>query len=106
MVATWDEASRCPRDGFTGKVMSRKGLGGGGQLVSLVCPGDNCEYHEQGWVVQVRPDNTIPDVTPVEQREKHYAPTSMSNQRRRMVLDALEEQAASEMRPGTEVRPF
>jgi hypothetical protein len=107
MTTSWDEASRCPRgDGFTGKVESRKALPSGGQMVTLVCPGDNCEYHEMGWVVQIRPDNTIPDKLDVNTRERSFAPTAVSHQRRAQVMRALEEQAASEMKPGTEVRPY
>jgi hypothetical protein len=107
MATTWDEASKCPRDGqFTGKVIQRRNLREGGQLITLECPEDNCEYSTTGWVVQTRPDGSIPDPIDPNTRDKNYAPTSMSHQRRRMVLDALEEQAAAEQRPGTEVRSF
>jgi hypothetical protein len=63
-MTTWDEASRCPRDGqYTGKVVSRKPMGLAGQLVTLECPEDNCPYHDIGWTVQVRRDGTIPEPT-------------------------------------------
>jgi hypothetical protein len=106
MTTPWDEASRCPRDGaFTGKVTQRKPFEGG-QLVTLVCPEDNCEYHEMGWVVQLRPDGTIPDKLDVHNREKSFVLSPTAAQTKRRVLEALEEQAAAEQRPGTEVTRF
>jgi hypothetical protein len=107
MSTSWDEASQCPGDGTPGRVVNRRAVPrdqGGGQMVTLECNLTRCEYHEQGWIVQIRPDNTIPDPTPKEQREKNYAPTALSHARKRAVLDALEEQFAQEQRPGTEVK--
>jgi len=104
MSATWEEASRCPRDGqFQGKVTSRKPVQGGGQLITLICPEDNCKYHEMGWIVQTRSDGSIPDVTPPDQREKFFPRTSMSSARKQMVHDALARQVELEQRPGHEV---
>jgi hypothetical protein len=104
MSSTWEEASKCPRDGaYTGKVINRRRIPEG-QLVTLECPEDNCPYHTDGWIVQLRPDGSIPDPTPAEQREKRFAPTSSSSTRKRLVLDALEEQIALEQKAGGEVR--
>lgn len=102
MSTSWDEASKCPADGSTGRVVNRR-REGRSQLVTLACTNTRCAYHEDGWVVQIRPDNTIPDPIDPNTREKRFAPTSMAHARRRMVLDALEEQIASETSPGGEV---
>jgi len=104
MSTTWDQASKCPRDGaFTGKVTSRKAVKGG-QLVTLECPEDNCPYHLDGWIVQVRPDGTIPDAVVPSERERQFAPTSMSASRRRLVMDALDRQVELEMQKHGEVK--
>ena len=103
MSTTWEEASACPADGSPGKVANRKAQPGGGQLVTLTCNQTRCQYHADGWIVQVRPDNTIPDKIDPRTRERLPAP-SMSNTRRDEVLAALERQSVKETRPGSEVR--
>jgi hypothetical protein len=102
----WEVANKCPRDGaFTGKVVNRKGAPGGGQLVTLECPETNCEYHDTGWVVQIRPDNTIPDKLDLSQREKQFKNT-LSQTAMQQVRDALAQQVANEMKPGYEVENY
>jgi len=104
---SWDEASRCPRDGqYQGKVVKRAPQREGGQLITLECPETNCEYHTSGWIVQTRADGSIPDKIDPRTRERRFAPTPMAHARRRAVLDALEEQVASEQRAGSEVKQF
>jgi hypothetical protein len=104
MSTTWEEASKCPRDGaYTGRVVNRKRVPEG-QLVTLVCPEDNCMYHEMGWVVTIRPDNTIPDKIDPRTRERQFPTMFMSNTRRDEVLAALERQNRTETTPGGEVR--
>lgn len=100
---SWEEASSCPNDGTTGKVVSRRTVGREGQLVSLECLQTRCEFHTEGWIVQIRADNTIPDKLDIKTRERQFAPTAMSATRRRAVLDALEEQVSREVKPGAEV---
>ena len=104
MSTTWEEASRCPRDGqYQGKVVNRKTIHGGGQLLTLQCPEDNCSFHEDGWIVQTRPDGTIPDKMDPRDRDKRFYKTSMSSARKQMVTDALARQVELEQRPGSEV---
>ena len=103
MTATWDEASACPADETPGKVMRRQPQQGGGQLVTLTCNQTRCPYHTDGWVVQVRPDNTIPDKIDPRTREKQFTPLQFNSMRREATLAALAEQARSEQRPGYEV---
>jgi hypothetical protein len=106
MSSTWDEASKCPRDGgYTGIVVSRKPVRGGGQLVTLECPETNCEFNATGWIVQIRPDNTIPDKLDLSTRETQYKNT-MTETQKQTVRDALARQVELEQKPGYEVRGY
>lgn len=105
MTTSWEEASQCPRDQFTGKVTGRRPLPGGGQLVTLVCPGDNCEYADTGWLVQIRPDNTIPDKREADRTPKQFVNT-MTETAKQQIRDALAQQVESELKPGTEIRNY
>lgn len=106
MTTSWDEASKCPRDGaYTGQVVMRKALKGGqGQLLTLICPETNCPYNKDGWIVQLMPDGTIPNPTPPEQRERIIPKMHFSRERQSRVLDELAAQAEQETRAGAEVR--
>jgi len=106
---SWDEASQCPRDGLTGKVESRRRIPKGaaevgGQLVTLTCPGTNCEYNGIGWTVQLRPDGTIPEPVERGQRERSFPVLPGSATRAQAVRDALAEQVELEQRGGGEIR--
>lgn len=99
MSTTWEEASSCPRDGaFTGQVVKRKATQEG-QLVTLICPEDNCSYHVDGWVVLIRHDGSIPDKIDPRTREKQFAPLNLRPERQEQVLADLERQIAQETRP-------
>jgi hypothetical protein len=100
---TWDEASKCPEDESTGKVVSRKQQGRAGQLVTLECQLTRCQYHDMGWVILVRPDGTIPDKVEPSQREKTDFDAVLYRQRRARYIEALERQASEETKPGAEV---
>lgn len=71
--------------------------------MTLVCNQTRCPYHEDGWVVQIRPDNTIPDRIDTRTREKEYTPLYAFNERRSALLGNLQEQLEREQRPGAEV---
>ena len=106
MSTTWEEASQCPNDGTPGRVASRKGVPGGGQLVTLMCNQTRCQYHTDGWIVSVRPDNTIPDRIDPRTRERQFPDFNFSNTRRDQVLEALGQQTVNEQKSGTEVRNY
>jgi hypothetical protein len=57
-----------------------------------------------GWVVQILPDNTIPDPIDPTTREKQYSFTTNDKIRRRKVLAGLEEQVQRELKAGTEIQ--
>jgi hypothetical protein len=102
MTATWDEASRCPRHQLTGKEESRRPMKGGvqgGELITLTCPQDECEYKDVGWIVQVRPDGTIPDAATTH--DKSFDPLPGWRQERgRDTIQNLREEIELSQRPG------
>lgn len=106
MTIPWDEASRCPRDGTQGKIVferaAKDALGHvNGVLKTLECGLESCEYSKTGWLVQVRPDGTIPD--PPEKRDKFFQ-SRISEANKQAIRDMLAAQAEAELRPGAEVR--
>jgi hypothetical protein len=104
MPTTWDEANRCPEDQYTGIVQSRKSYKGGGQIVTLTCPQTRCQYYEDPWIVQVRPDNTVPDrIDPNERRKANPRP-KINQAAAQQARDILAQQVLAEQRPGYEVQ--
>ena len=60
-MTTWDEASKCPACGFSGKSMSKKPMGEGSVMHTLYCTNTGCEEKTYPWYVQQRADGSIPD---------------------------------------------
>ena len=58
----YEEATRCPRCKHPGKVTAIKPAPNGTAHV-VDCQTATCEWYDTSWVVQVRPDGTIPDRT-------------------------------------------
>jgi hypothetical protein len=58
-----------------------------------------------GWIVQIRPDNTIPDKQEVTNRPKQFRNT-MSEAAKQQVRDALAQQVVNEQKPGYEIRNY
>jgi len=103
MSTTWEEASACPDDGTPGKVASRKPVPGGGQVVTVTCNQTRCQYHRDGWLVSIRPDNTIPDKIDPRTRENVMPALITTNTRRDQILAELEAQTRNEQKPGFEI---
>jgi hypothetical protein len=105
MSTTWDDASKCPSgDGYAGVIESRKSFEGG-QIVSLQCPATRCEFNVAGWIVQIRPDNTIPDRVTANERRASNGPRAKINQAAaQRARDMLAQQVLEEQKPGKEVR--
>lgn len=72
--STFEEAKRCPTCTEPGDVESRKPFRGTerylGTLWVFICKNERCPRYERTWVVQVRPDGTIPE--PTLHREKNF----------------------------------
>jgi len=84
-------------------VESRKPAPGGGQLVTLLCNQTRCQYAADGWIVSIRPDNTIPDKIDPRTRERQFGDMHFSSARRDAIMAALERQTVNEQKPGAEV---
>jgi hypothetical protein len=71
---TLEEARRCPTCTEPGDIESRKPFTGAerylGTLWVFVCKNQRCKRYDRTWVVQVRPDGTIPEAT--LHREKNF----------------------------------
>jgi hypothetical protein len=107
MSTSWDEASACPADGLTGKVTSRKQiprLEGGGQMITLSCPNERCEYNGLGWIVQTRADGSIPDKVDPTTRDKNFSKSRISWEEKQRMRDLVAMQVEAEQRPGYEIR--
>lgn len=76
-MATFAEASKCPKCGFTGeagpKTPTRKP---GVFAVVCTCYNNGCRWFQSGWVVQINADGSVPDARErqPEDREPHMFP--------------------------------
>jgi hypothetical protein len=102
MTASWDDASRCPRHELKGAEQSSRPMKHGeqrGTLVTLTCPQETCEYYDAGWVVQIRPDGTIPDAR--QSHDKSFDPLpGWKRERGRDIVQDLREEIALSQIPG------
>lgn len=102
MTSSWEDASRCPADQSPGKEQGKRPFNGG-QLITLTCQNTRCEYNDTGWVVQIRPDGTIPE--PTTERDKFFPKLAgWQKERARDRIQNLEDQLKHEMLPGGEIR--
>lgn len=76
---TFEEACRCPQCGTPGEDRSQQTIPGGDKVHMLYCVNSRCKWSaEAPWLVQVRPDGTIPTRKPGPQQfqprsEDYYA---------------------------------
>ena len=102
MSSSWDDARRCSTHKMAGKELSRT-VGGrgtslaGSKIITLECPESGCPIGT--WIVQVRPDGTIPE--PTTERDKQYP--AIPNWRRaagQNMIENIQEQVAREQAAG------
>lgn len=83
----WEEATRCPRCENSGKEVSVNSPGNkitgkpdsrAGKVFTIRCETELCRWFNTTWIVQVRPDGTIPRRTA---GEKQFKPMSDSVER-------------------------
>lgn len=69
---TLDEARRCPTCGELGQAVGVRPMESmrQGKLHVFRCQNTRCMKHDRDWLVQVRPDGTIPE--PSKNREKSF----------------------------------
>jgi endogenous inhibitor of DNA gyrase (YacG/DUF329 family) len=93
-MATVEEAMKCPKCGNTGVELHRTHIRpkrgplgipetSGGTLRTIQCQTKLCRWYEQTYVIQVRPDNTVPDPD-LRPRQKQYPPMATNEQAKNM----------------------
>lgn len=91
-----DAARRCPRCQQPGVEMNQKPQRNGGVSYTFGCKNERCRWFNQpGWVVDVRPDGTLPD--PNRHRGKTFP--KMPDFTTRM-QESVDRQIAAELEPG------
>lgn len=94
--STLDEARRCPKCGQPGAEDKRTPQRTGGVSITFGCRNNRCLWFGQpGWVVDVRPDGTLPD--PNRFRSKQFPQMGDHTERMRAVVDR---QLSAEQGPG------
>jgi len=94
---TFDEARRCPSCAELGQPAGIRPTENRrqGKLHIFKCQNERCEKFDRDWVVQVRPDGTIPD--PILNREKSFPQergvARARIERAREALDRLNQQS-------------
>lgn len=84
--STLDAARRCPRCEQPGVEEKRTPQSKGGMTITYGCKNDRCRWFNQpGWVVDVRPDGTIPD--PNRHRTKAFPKMPDYTERMREIAD-------------------
>jgi hypothetical protein len=86
--STLDEARRCPTCNELGKSAGRRPLPKKkfepppGELHIFRCANTRCKRFDRDWIVQVRPDGTVPE--PTTNREKSFPTTGGVSARERI----------------------
>lgn len=76
-MASWEEASKCPRCSQTGDAGEKMSTAKPGiSAVVVTCKNTGCKWYGTGWSVQINGDGSIPDARErkPEDREQHMFP--------------------------------
>ena len=93
---TLDEARRCPKCEQPGVENNRRPIRGGGTSIEFGCRNERCRWYNQpGWIVDVRPDGTLPN--PDRHRSKAFP--KMPDLTARM-QESVDRQIERELGPG------
>jgi len=65
-MTTIDEAKRCPKCGNAGEESGNHRGPRGSRVYTFICKNETCRWFDTGWLVQVKPDGTIPEREPGE----------------------------------------
>jgi hypothetical protein len=64
-MATWEEASKCPKCGEPGEETNRSAAVVSGRptgsVITLTCRNERCQWLNTSWIVQVDRNGTIPE---------------------------------------------
>lgn len=97
-MATFDEASACPKCGLTGKVGVERKLPDRSKLLTIYCENPVCRWYGTPWNVSVREDGSIPD--PTEHKgDKTYIGMEHDNEEAQRVINYLTELELESRKP-------
>lgn len=101
-TASWEEASRCPKCDNQGvKVAEIRLDRHQGKSITLECQHELCRWYKQRWIVQVKPDGSIP-VRNNQRGESAFPKLRESSELAQQARDALAQLGnAAEVRPGS-----
>lgn len=106
MSASWEDARRCYECKMVGaekgRSAGRTGVMRGSTIITLECKNSRCSNNNTPWIVQIRPDGSIPEPTLDREKEFQIVPSHIKERGRRIV-EGLEAQVASELEEGTEI---
>lgn len=104
---TYEEASRCPRCGKPGEVMSKQpapNMPKGTKVHLVYCRTKGCRWENTAWPIQVNPDGSVP-VIDHSRTEKEYPSAGLDTEIGERLVKSLEKQLEAETSPeGGEVR--
>lgn len=73
-MATFEEASRCPKCGEVGEQGPRQATAKVGvTVVVMTCKNNRCTWFDTGWPVQINPDGSVPDPSTTQAGPKQFA---------------------------------
>lgn len=102
-MADYEEAKRCPKCQQPGDKVSEHSAGPefkpGTKAHIIMCRNELCRWYDTTWVVQVRPDGTVPDPQ-ILNRQKNYPDMPVDQE----VLDEyLQSELDAQRHPGGEI---
>lgn len=60
-MPTLEDAKDCPICNIPGKLAGTSPVAGGSKVLTFLCQNERCRWFDTGWIVQVKPDGTIPE---------------------------------------------
>lgn len=72
-MATFEEASRCPKCEQPGRPGSpQPSAKPGVRVVPVTCENERCRWYNTGWLVQLNPDGSVPDPSETPRGPKQF----------------------------------
>lgn len=102
-MASFDEASKCPKCGLTGDQGRVNSVARSrDRLIQMTCKNVRCKWYESSWSVQVRPDGSVPDPD-TRPRQKDF-PERVGGFEIARSMERLEAELEASKNPGAEIK--
>lgn len=101
-TVSFDEAAKCPKCKHTGETVSqRPAQTGNGTVFTLECKNKVCPWYETTWIVQRKPDGTVPirDEGPMDERERMFPKVREGEKLAEMVLEQISKEETVDESP-------